>query len=179
MEEKTRSVSSNALYYGLITGAAMILYGLVMFLLNQHLNKTLGYVGYVFLVGGMIWGTLEYRKTYAGGFIPYGKAFKSCFMIGLFAGILSAIYMFIFAQFIHPGLMNEILDASRQTMMTDYPNMSDEQMEQALAISAKFMNPWMLAIIAFLSHLVIAAIVSLILALLLKKEDKSLASPVQ
>ena len=69
----------NALSYGLIVGAVLILFSLLMFLLGMHTNKYLGYLGYVFLIAGMAWGTLEYRKKYLGGFISYGKAFTSCF----------------------------------------------------------------------------------------------------
>jgi hypothetical protein len=177
MEEKKRTVSSNALYYGLITGAAMILYGLVLFLLNQHLNRTLNYISWVFLLGGMVWGTLEYRKTTGGGFLTYGGAFKSVFMIGLFAAILSAIYTFVFVQFIHPGLINEILDMSRQSLMEKYPDWSDEQIEQAMVWTTKFMNPVGMAIWSMVGQIFGSLIAGLLLAIFLKKEDKSLSTP--
>jgi hypothetical protein len=174
MEEKPRSVSSSALYYGLITGAAMILYSLILFLAGLHMNKTMGYIGYVILILGMVWGTLDYRKKYLGGFMPYGKAFTSCFMIGLFSGILGTIYMYLFAQFIHPGFGQEILDAAREQLAGR--NMTEEQMDQALAMQARFMSPVAMAIWALVMSVIGSAILGLIVAIFLRKEDKSAAS---
>jgi hypothetical protein len=176
MEEKTRSVSMNALSYGVIVGAILILYSLILFLVGMHTNKYLGYVGYLILIGGMVMGTLEYRKKYLGGFMPYGKAFTSCFMTGLYAGLILAIYMFVFAKFIHPGFIQEMLDISRQAIYESNANMSEEQVDQALEISAKFMSPVMIAVWTFVGYLVASAIIGLIAAIFLKKEDKS-ASP--
>jgi hypothetical protein len=178
MEEKPRSVAMNALWFGLITGAVLVLYSLILFLAGLHTNKYMGYFGYVVLVGGMVWGTLEYRKKYLGGFIPYAKAFTSCFMIGLYAGIVIGIYMFIFTKFIHPGFIQEMLDISRQAIYESNASMSDEQVEQALEISAKFMSPPMMAIWSFVGYLFASAIIGLLAAIFLKKEDKSIAPQV-
>jgi hypothetical protein len=173
MEEKPRSVSMNALWFGVITGAILILYSLLLFLAGMHTNKYLGYIGYVFLIGGMVWGTLEYRKKYLGGFMTYGKAFTSCFMTGLYAGILISVYMFIFAKFIHPGFIQELLDISRQAIYETNSGMTDEQVEQALEISAKFMTPVMMTVWSLVGYLFASAIFGLLAAIFLKKEDKS------
>ncbi len=168
----------NALWFGVITGAVLILYSLILFLVGMHTNRYLGYVGYVILLAGMIWGTLEYRNKYLGGFIAYGKACSSCFMIGLYAGLLSAVYMFIFAKFIHPVFVQELLEISREAIYNSNPNMSEEQVDQALEMSSKFMSPVMMAIWAFVGYLIASAILGLIVAIFLKKEDKSAAPQV-
>jgi hypothetical protein len=174
MEEKPRSVLSNGLFYGLITGAAMIVFSLIMFLLDLYLNRTINWIGYVFLIAGMVWGTHEYRKKYANGFLTYGKAFGSCFWIGLFAGVLSSVYLFVFIQFIHPGFINELLDQTRATIASSSPEMTEEQIEQAVSISAKFMSPVMMTVWGLVTYTAISAIIGLILAIFLKKEDPSL-----
>ena len=174
MEEKPRSVISNGIFYGLITGAAIVVFSLIMFLMDLYLNKAVNWIGYIFLIAGMIFGTLEFRKKYANGFLTYGKAFSSCFWIGLFAGILASLYLFVFIQFIHPGFINELLDQARANMLASQPNMTDEQVEQALSISAKFMSPVMMVVWGLAAYAAISAIFGLILAIFLKKEDPSL-----
>jgi hypothetical protein len=178
MEEKPRSSTTHGLYYGLTTGAVLIVFSLLLFITNLYLNKWLSTVGYAILLGGMIWGTMEYRKKYLNGFMSYGQAFGLGFKIGLFAGILGAIYMFFFAQFINPGFTQELLDQTREQMMERSGDMSEEQMEQAIAISAKFMSPPMMAVWSLLYYIVFGAIASLITAIFLKKEDKSLNTSV-
>lgn len=169
---------SNGIYYGLITGGVLIVFSLIMFLLDLYLNKAVNWIGYIFLVAGMIWGTLEFRKKYSNGFLTYGKAFTSCFWIGLFAGILSSVYLFVFIKFIHPGFINELLEQARANMLTSRPEMSEEQVEQALSISAKFMSPVMMVAWGLAAYAALSAIIGLILAIFLKKEDPSLNTTV-
>lgn len=178
MEEKSRSVISNGIYFGLITGAVLMVFSLIMFLLNLHMNKAVNWIGYVFLVAGMIYGTLDYRKKYSNGFLSYGKAFSSCFWIGLFAGILASVYLYVFVQFIHPGFINELLDQMRSEMLKKSPDMSEEQIELAVSMSAKFMSPIMMSLWGLAAYTALSAIIGLILAIFLKKEDPSLNSPV-
>lgn len=178
MEEKQRTLSQHALTYGLMTGAVVIVVSLVLYIANLHMNRTLGYISYIFIIAGMVYGTLEYRKKYLNGFMTYGKAFSSCFMICLFTGILAAIYTFFFAQFIHPGFVGELLEQSREQIVNSNPNMSEDEIEQALTVSARFMSPPFLAIWGFLANILIGAILALIIGLFLKKEDKSVTTAV-
>jgi hypothetical protein len=178
MEEKPRSVLSNGIFYGLITGAALIVFSLIMFLLDLYLNRAVSWIGYIFLVAGMIWGTLEFRKKEANGFLTYGRAFSSCFWIGLFAGIVASVYLFIFVQFIHPAFINELLDQMREKMLTSNPDMSEDQMEQAISMSSKFMSPVMMTVWGLAAYAAISAVIGLILAIFLKKDDPSLKSAV-
>ena len=176
MEEKVRSSNQNAMYYGLITGAAMIVFGLILYISGQHMNQYLGYFNYLLLIGGMAWGTLEYRKTYTNGFMSFGMAFTSCFMIGLFASILSALYTFVFAQFIYPGFGEEILEKARENMMNSSQQMSDEQLETALEWTRKFTSPVMMAVWGFFISIFFSAILALVTAIFLKKEDKTITT---
>jgi hypothetical protein len=178
MEEKPRTVLSNGRYFGLITGAAMIVFSLIMFLSDLYLNQAVNWIGYIFLIAGMVYGTLEYRKKYSNGFLSYGKAFSSCFWIGIFAGIIASVYFYIFVQFIHPGFINELLDQMRANMIESNPEMSDDQMEQAISMSAKFMSPVMMTLWALAGYAAVSAIIGLILAIFLKKEDPSLNTTV-
>ncbi len=174
MEEKSRTPISNGLIWGLITGVVLIVFSLVMFLADLYMNKAVNWIGYVFLIAGMVYGTLEFRKKYTGGFLTFGKAFSSCFWIGLFAGIVSTIYFFVFIQYIHPGFINELMEQSRTTIMTANPNMSDEDVERAVEMSSKFMSPVMMTIWGLVMYALMSAIFSLILAIFLKKEDPTL-----
>jgi len=174
MEEKPRSVSQHALLYGVITGVVLIVFSLILFLVNLHMNKTLNYISYIFIIGGMLLCSLDYRKKYLNGYMSYGKAFTACFLVGLYAAILSGIYTYFFAQFIHPGLVQELIEQARENVMAANQNMSEEQLETALAYSTKFMSPPFLAIWGLIGTAIISTIISLILAIFIKKEDKTL-----
>jgi hypothetical protein len=177
MEEQPKSSSKNSLTYGLITGVVMIVYSLILYLLNLHLNKYLGYVSFLFLVAGMVYGTLQYKKT-LGGFIAYGKAFSSGFMIGLYAGIVAAIYGFLFYQFIAPNVIQELLSMSRENIMASSPQLTDDQLEQAMNMTSKFMTPPIMAVFSLIYFAIASLVISLIAAIFLKKEDNSVQAPI-
>jgi hypothetical protein len=174
MEEKSRSTTLNGIYFGLATGAGLIVLSLILFLTDLYMNRWLSAIGYLMLIAGMVYGTLEYRKNYLNGFMSYGKAFSVLFKIGMFAGLVAAIYMFVFAQFIHPGFVQEILEKSREQMLSQNPNMTEEQLEMGLSWAAKFTSPVMMMVMGFLTYLLISAVIGLIAAIFLKKEDTSL-----
>ncbi len=174
MEEKTKSLASHAMVYCLIPAAAMIIYGTILYLFNMNLNKVLSSLSYIFLIAGMIYGTLQYRKEFSNGFMTYSKAFTSSFLISLFCIIIVSIFNFIFYTFIDPGIIQQMSDMAREEMMTKAPDLTDQQLESALAMQAKFMSPVALTIMSLIMGTIAGAILSLIMAIFLRKEDKSI-----
>ena len=63
--EKKQSVAANALTYGLIAGAVIIVYSLVLYIANIYLNKGVSSISYLFLLAGMVWGCLLYTSDAA------------------------------------------------------------------------------------------------------------------
>jgi len=169
MEEKKTSVAANALNYGLITGAVIIVYNLLLYIANLYMNQALGWVAYLFLVGGMVWGTLEYRKKLEGGFLTYGQAFSSCFFIGMIAGILAIIYMFFYVKYINPGIVNEIMEQSRQKLQEK--NLTEDQIEAGLEWTRKFTTPGIMTVFGLIAYAFFSALLGLIASIFLKKVD--------
>ncbi|MEI6454719.1 MAG: DUF4199 domain-containing protein [bacterium] len=178
MEEKTRTTTVHSLYYGLMTGAALIILSLILYISNLYMNRPLGYLSFAILAGGMVWGTLEYRKTYRNNFMTYGQAFSLCFLIGLFTAVVSAIFSYIFAEFIYPGLSQEILQKAREEIENGGQQITEEQMEVALDWTRKFTTPVMMAIMDLVMKVFSSVILALLAALFLKREDKSLNTTV-
>jgi len=152
----------------------MVIFSLILYIADLYMNSTIGYISFLILIGGMIWGTLDFRKLSPNGLLTYGKAFSTCFLIALFAAIISALYTFVFAEFINPNFSQEILDKAREGMMNSGQPMTDEQIDQAMTWTERFTTPVMITIWGFITTVAISAIISLVAAIFLKKEDKSL-----
>lgn len=176
MEEKPKSVAMNGITYGIITGVVMILFDLILYLFNLHLDANVTWIVYVILIGGMIWGTLDYRKKVLSGFMSYGKAFSTSILIALFATILVAVYTFLFFQVIAPDAVQDVIELSRQSALERNPEMTDEQLEQAMQMTSFAMTPIGMAIMGMVSQFIIGVILSLITSIFLKKEDTSITS---
>jgi len=176
MEEKQKSVTMNGLWYGAIAAVIMIVIHLILYLADQHLNRSITWISLIFLIAVMIWGTIDYRKKELDGYMTYGKAYSTSFMIALFAIIIGAIYTFIFYQLIAPEAIQDLLEMGRQENLERYPEMSDEDLDRAMEWSAIITSPVGLAIVSLIVQTIPALIICLITSIFLKKEDKSVSS---
>lgn len=162
------TLGKNALTYGLILGGISVVYSLVLWLMGQTTNKYLGYISLLFTIGVMFYGTKEYRDKHLGGFMTYGKAFTSNFLIGLYSAIIASIFMFILYKFIDPNLLVTLKETAIDTAMQKNPNVTQEQMEKTLSF---FMSPVFFLISGFLGGAIFAAILSLLVSIFHKKEQ--------
>ncbi len=60
-------------------------------------------------------------------------------------------------------------------MVNTNPEMSEDQLETALAMTEKFTTPVMMMVMGFITYTVLSAVISLIASIFLKKEDTSLS----
>ncbi|MGA3014277.1 MAG: DUF4199 domain-containing protein [Bacteroidales bacterium] len=171
MEEKKTSMTTHALTYGVGTGLALIVYSLIMYVANLYMNKPMQYLAFVLLIGGMLIGTLQYRKTALNGFMTYGKAFSVNFLIGLFATILSSIFVYFYVKYINTGLIDEIMQQTRNKMEAKAGSMTQEQMDQALSMTQRFLTPVWMVIWSFIGNAFWSAVIALILSIFVKKDD--------
>ncbi|MCX6231814.1 MAG: DUF4199 domain-containing protein [Bacteroidetes bacterium] len=168
-----KSIAANALYYGLIIGFASIVYGVILWAFGLTMNKGLSWVGYIILIIGMYIGTNKYKKTYAGGYLSYGKSFQSSFMIVLFYSLLFFIWTFIFFKFLAGDLITQIFDQAQAKMLEQNPNMSEEEMQIGLKWVKMFTTPVMIALWGLLANLFFGTIIALIVGAIVKKDEST------
>ena len=83
MEQKSTFLP--ALQFGLLTGLAMIVYTLILYLAGVDMHSSWNLFGYVLFVGGLFWGMTSIREKQLEGVMSYGKAFNTGFWITFFA----------------------------------------------------------------------------------------------
>ena len=171
-DKPIKSIAANALFYAVIVGFAMIVYSVILYAFDLSTNKALSWISYILLIAGMYIGSTKYKTSFAnGGFLSYGKAFQSNFLIGLFASIIFALWTYIFFKFIDNGIINQLLEKTQESMLEGNPNMSEEQMEMAMKYTKIFMRPEAMAIMTLLITTFFSTILSLIVAIFVKKEE--------
>ncbi len=173
--EENKSAFGPSIMSGIYLGIALIVYSLVMFLIEIDRESPIMYVSYVILAIGLFWAIISFRDKHNGGFIDYKGAFSAGFFTGLFASILTGIFMFVYAQYIDPGLVDEILLNAEEQMLEQNPNMSDEQIDQALSITESMTSPVMMMVWGFVGNLIVSTILSLIIAIFAKRENNEIA----
>jgi len=170
MENNNYPAWKHALLYGLYTGIALIITTLLFYVLDLYAEKWVGYFGYAILLGGIIMGTLSYRNKYLGGFITYGQSVSTGFLTGLFAAILSSIFTFIFVSVIGDDYLQTIMETAEESMISRDPDMSDEELDLAMKMTERMMNPTWISILAFLGYTVLSLVFALIASIFIKKD---------
>lgn len=171
MEEKQTSLGMHTLIYGAGTGIALIILSLILYVSNLYMNEVLRYLSYVVLIAGMVVGSLQYRKVQLKGFMTFGQAFSTNFLIGLFASIVSVIFFFFYLKYINTGLIDEIMTQIKTKMEAKAGTMSQEQMDQAMVWTERFMTPVWMVVWGLLGYTFWSAVFSLVIALFIKKKD--------
>ncbi|POY37857.1 hypothetical protein C3K47_04820 [Solitalea longa] len=157
-----------ALKYGLYMGLGIIIFSLIMYTMSVPLDSKLYYVQYVIYIAAIWFGIKYHRDHDLGGYITYGRGLGCGTLIALIGGIIGAIYSVVLFKYIDPDLVNQIFAAQEKSMLEN--GQSQEQVDQAINISKKFMTPVMMGTIGVVVSLFSGFIVSLVVAFILKKE---------
>ncbi len=170
MEENQTSSFKIALNYAMITAAVLIILDLIFYVMDVPKQSDIRFIAFLAYIAGIVWGQKVYRDVYSNGFISYGKSFSIGFTIGILAVVVIAIYTFVFAKFIDPSIVTQAMEAAEEEMMQS-GNLTDEQIDQRLEMTAKVTTPFTMAIGVFFFGGLIIAVVSLVTSIFIKKEQ--------
>jgi hypothetical protein len=151
---------------GLIISLIIIAFGTVLQIMGQGTNRALSSIQYVFLVGGLIWACISYAKDMQGN-VTFGNVFAHGFKTAALVTALVAVVTIIMIKFIFPESVDAIIDMSRLEMEKQ-GKLSAQQIDDALAITKKFLIPFMMGGIVVV-FLIVGLIASLIGAAVAKK----------
>jgi hypothetical protein len=171
MEENKITINRHSINIAIPVGLAAILLSLFYYAFDIDGRGAWGYVLYVILLAGIIWGTLQLRDKNRGGMLSYGESFTSGLLISSYTGLISAIFTFVFYKFFAPEQIQVILDKVEEEMLAKAPQMTDQQLDMALAMTEKLMTPLWMAITSLFAIVIVGLIFSLIVSIFLKKES--------
>lgn len=171
------SIAANAIKFGLYTSTAYILFQLLLWALDLQVIWWISMLGYVIIIGGIILAIRNYRDKLNNGFISFGNAFLTGFIVSILLAILGVFFSWILMTYIDPGLAERILSMTEETLIEK--GLSDEMIEQQMQMQRNMMTgsmQYVAYIIGFVSTVGIATIISLICAAILKRNDDSFDS---
>ncbi len=168
--EKKVSVWQATLNSGLILGLALVIYTLLLYFLDQTFNKSLGYVSILIIIGGLVLGIKSFRDDARGGIMSYGQGVGAGTVIGLYAGIIGAIFTFLLYKVIDPDLLGKLLTFTEEKYL-ESGRVPEEMIDQIMKSQKKFMTPLVLSVSSIFSNVFFGVVVSLIASIFLKKED--------
>ena len=172
------SIWPTILRYGLIGGLIFITYGLIGNITGMT-SPGAGFgtlalnflVSIILYVGIIIVAIRHFRDQENEGFVSFGKAFGIGLGVALIAGIMSSAFTYVYVTAIDPSYFDTVIEETAK--LYERLGMSEEQIEQAMAEVRKNFTPMGLMRQALIGNLIMGAIVSAIVAAILKKNPES------
>ena len=80
-------------------------------------------------------------------------------------------WTFIYITYLNPDMLADIMNMTEQAMLEADPEISDEQLDLALSMTAKFMQPHWLMIMGMLGGTFMGFVYSAIISIFVKNTD--------
>ena len=169
MENQKASIKKIALNYGIIWGLLTIVLSVISYVTDTYFERPwwLTVAGIAIMVGVIVYGLKAY-KFENEGFLSVSESLKVGLAISLIAAIIGTIYNYIFMTVIEPEFVTQSLDLAREQMVSQNPDMTQEQMDMAMGISEKMMTPMIMSAMGIIFTLFLGFITSLIAGLVMK-----------
>ncbi len=110
----------------------------------------------------------EHREDELGGFISFKRAFYLLFMVGMLSTAIALVFNYIYMNFISPSAMDAQLEMTRN-MMEKF-GLPEDQLDAAIDKQRESLRSPLSMITGLLGAGFIVAILSLIVAAVMKKE---------
>ncbi len=165
------------LKYGLIVTSTGIILSLIAFIAGLDKSDAGQYIGWLnipIMIVLMVMAIKEMRTKFLDGFITFGQAFKTTSLMVLISSFLTAIYTYLYFTVINPSMVDYIRE--KQIMGMEERGMSSDQIDQAMAMSEKFMSPVMMTVFAFLGGILLGIIAAAIVSAIVKKPNPNAIS---
>lgn len=175
MEENQLKPKKIIINYGLLLGAALIVFSLMLFSMDMQYEQGLSIQGVQFLLitVAVIIAIFQFKKV-NGGFLKLSEALKIGAGVAVIGGVMGVIYFFIFSNFVEPDFLTNLFEIGKQQAMAANPEITPEQMDQGIAFQRKIFPIILIAGILF--QVIFALIVGLITGLIAKKEPSNFSS---
>ncbi|HTK19053.1 MAG TPA: DUF4199 domain-containing protein [Mucilaginibacter sp.] len=132
------------------------------------------YVTYIVLIVFLLLAQKEHRDK-LGGYIKFGDAFVTGLLYGIFAGLLTAIFVYLYLAILSPDVFAQAMEQQRQALV-DSGKLSGDQIDHAMEVGKKY-GPIFGAVGVVFIYAILGVIVGLIGAAILKKEPSVYNTP--
>ncbi|MDT0557315.1 DUF4199 domain-containing protein [Ichthyenterobacterium sp. W332] len=170
MEHETAPIKPIAYTYGLYSALISIVVLIIMYVANLDKSWILSIASFVLGVLVFVYGIKAYKLSNSN-MLSIGQAVKVGLAIAVVGGLISAIYSYVHYEFIYPEFIDMQMDTAREQMLERNPNMTQEQIDQAMSMSSMFMTSTFFSLMSVIGSLIFGLIVSLIAGLIMRSDQ--------
>ncbi len=156
--------------YGAYVGGAFILVSLLSYITGSYYGNPLQLLQYFVIAVGIHLGTTRHRDQNNNGLISYGQALITGIVIIFWGTLIYGVYVYILHK-IDPLLIKQYIYSIEKAFTKSF---SKEQADTLIQFYDTFITPFMLALGEIIGKTIIGILFSLIIAMFVKKEDKTI-----
>jgi hypothetical protein len=171
MEQKISVWKAN-LSNGVILGLIGVVFTLILYFLDLLLNKSIGYLMLPINLVILYFMIKSYRDNFLKGYITYGQSVGAGIIIFVYTTIISVIFTYILYKYIDPGLINNLLAMSEESIAKK--GLPQESIDAGMAITKRMMTPGFMAITGLIVGMFMGTILSLLVSIFTRKEGNPL-----
>ncbi|MDB5142998.1 MAG: hypothetical protein JWQ66_1711 [Mucilaginibacter sp.] len=166
MEKLTPNANKIAFKWAVIYVITAIVITYIIEIAKLDPNSPVKYLGYIPLIAFLLLAQKEY-KDQLGGYVDFGSAFSAGFRYSLFAGLMFAVFLYLYLTVLSPEVFAKTIDSQRDAMAAK--GLSSEQVDKGIDIAKKY-GAAIGAIVVVIFYLIIGAVFGLIGAAIFKRE---------
>ncbi|MBF9237128.1 DUF4199 domain-containing protein [Hymenobacter sp. BT683] len=159
------SATSVGLRYGLLTGLISVIISFGLFAASME-QSPLRFVTFLVLIVGIVLA-MRHFKEHNYGFMSFGQGLGIGTMISAVVGALSAVFTYVYLNIIDTDAVGRMMEKARADMEAK-GGLSDEQIDQGMAMAGKFMNGPMMVVIVLVTSIITGVLLSLIISAFVK-----------
>ena len=167
MEASSTPVTTTSIgvRFGLLAGLVSIIFSFILFV-TQNDQSPLRWLGLVILIGAMVMAHNAYKRAH-NGFMNYSEGLGIGVIMGGVSGVLGTIFNFLYMKFIDPEYMSRLMETTR-AKMEEKGGMSDEQIDQAVAMMQKFSSGGWMVLFGVVGSLLFGLLIALVVSAITK-----------
>tara|TARA_B100000029_G_C17354999_1_gene880368 strand:- start:381 stop:902 length:522 start_codon:yes stop_codon:yes gene_type:complete len=165
-----------AMNYGAVLGLFLIAIALIMWVVGADDKESIipSLLNNGITIAFITYAIIQYRDINNNGFISYASSLKLGTTIAFFSSVILSFYSLIFISYIDTDTLSEVIKMTEQTLLEANPEISDEELDMALEMTGKFMQPHWIMIMGVLGGTFMGFLYSLVISIFVKKEDPNL-----
>ncbi len=174
MEESISNVTvrSTGIRYGLILAFISIILFLIYMFAGVDMSGSARYWSFpIYFI--IIYLAHKYFKENGDGFMTFGQGVGIAFWMGLLSSVISSIFTYFYIKVIDGSMMQQMMDKQMEAMQEQ--GISDEQIEQAMKMSAPFMSAEAILIMGIIFGIIFMVIAGLIVSIFTQKKNPEIA----
>lgn len=167
---KSPSLLSISLTQGAILGVALIIYSLILNFLGLNEQSWWNLILNTVIVALVLNLAMKEFKRDNQGYLSMGQGISLGSLVSLFGAILSAGFSVIYIYLIDPEFIERTLRRAEIQLVSQNPDMSDQQIDYVLSFSEWFLKPVPVFMMGLIVTFILGFLISIVMAFVNKKE---------